>query len=147
MLTCCCGAHPSARASEKSSGRLQLTCSNTLCKNDSSSIVLKQSAAEHHRRSLRGQAHCWTKGLDGAKSNLLSEGGVSPLNSWVTNQVLLIFCLVGVPILASKLRPNANAFPQSIISCEHVVDADWWQEMRLQTGADLKVMISIRKNS
>ena len=49
------------------------------------------------------------------------------------NQVLLIFCLVGVTILASKLRPNANAFPQSIISCVHVLDAE---------GADLKVTIT-----
>ena len=45
--------HVSASASKKSSGKLQFTRSDTLCKNDS--FVLKQSAAEHHRRSLREQ--------------------------------------------------------------------------------------------
>ena len=46
------GAHPSASASEKSSGKLQLTHSNTRL----FPLALKQSAAEHHRWSQRGQA-------------------------------------------------------------------------------------------
>ena len=65
-------------------------------------LVLKQSAAEHHGGSLCGQAE---------------------LKGWMALRAIhnpkaeYLRCLVGVPILASKLRPNANAFPQSIVLC------------------------------